>query len=339
MLGTFKVSRSRLQLVAALLAATACTSAGVEPIRSAEELQRGHVDSGFSGAEFSSYYGGHRYEFDVSCRRLDATPIWKSGQLNPPLSARKAVEIARAQQERLAPKKLPWQVSDVVLLPTCSTGHWVYEVRLLPPDVFDGINIGFQIPVLMTGETIEPIVSDWTNSFAVASPPSPGADAPPSTDVIYAPRTPDATDIRLRTMRREWELSASSPSLPAQDIASRSGVAGLWVTPAKEGGASLALIKGPADTYEVEYESGGCLDSWRLTRLARYEHGVLTLNFPVEQYSGRISQRFFAVSIDGDDYLLPEADISTYEKYQRSTSAVQDRRWYAGFMMKYVPRD
>jgi hypothetical protein len=147
-------------------------------------------------------------------------------------------------------------------------------------------------------------------------------------------------DADLRAVRKEWELDASAPSLPAAQVTARPAVSGLWVTGAREGGASVALTRRGDGLYELELWTGGCLGQWHTNRLARYEGGVLTLNYPVRQYPGKVFQTLFSVSVGGGDYLLPDADVPDYLRYQHGTDSVRTLDWYAGgYLLHLVPQD
>jgi hypothetical protein len=61
-------------------------------------------------AEFSSYYSGKRYDFRITPEQLSSTPAWLDGELNPPLSARSAKDIAAVYLSDLFKNASAWRV-------------------------------------------------------------------------------------------------------------------------------------------------------------------------------------------------------------------------------------
>jgi len=107
---------------------------------------------------FTVEYAGKKYEFRVSDQDLQQTPAWESGQENPPLSARRAIEIATNQLSALLPNGKDWRLHAVTLRPI--ENRWVYLVEFLEPLRADGperqLSSGFQIVVLMNGAAVAP---------------------------------------------------------------------------------------------------------------------------------------------------------------------------------------
>src|SRR5438132_9985735 len=96
-------------------------------------------------------YGGKKYEFHVSDQDLQKTPAWPAGQENPPLSPRRAIDIASKQLATLLPNGKDWRLYEVTLRPI--DDRWIYLVQFLEPlrgnTVAQQTSTGFQIVVLM----------------------------------------------------------------------------------------------------------------------------------------------------------------------------------------------
>jgi hypothetical protein len=114
-----------------------------------------------SETAFTVDYGGKKYEFRISDQELQQTPAWQPGQENPPLSARRAMDIARKQLVTLIPNGKDWRLYAVTLRPI--QDRWVYLVDFLEPLRADGggkqLSSGFQVVVLMNGTAVMPRVS------------------------------------------------------------------------------------------------------------------------------------------------------------------------------------
>jgi len=110
---------------------------------------------------FTVEYGGKKYEFRIPDEDLQKTPAWPAGQDNPPLSARRAIDSAKAQIASLLPNGKDWRLYSVTLRPI--EDRWIYLVEFLEPLRGDGLgqqlSAGFQIVVLMNGVAVVPRVS------------------------------------------------------------------------------------------------------------------------------------------------------------------------------------
>lgn len=110
---------------------------------------------------FTVEYGGKKYEFQISDQDLQKTPAWQPGQENPPLSARRAIEVATKQIATLLPNGKDWRLYAVTLRPI--EGRWVYLVDFLEPLRGTGagqqLSAGFQVVVLMNGTAVAPRVT------------------------------------------------------------------------------------------------------------------------------------------------------------------------------------
>ena len=108
---------------------------------------------------FTVEYGGKKYEFRISDQDLQKTPAWPAGQENPPLSPRRAIDIASKELATLLPNGKDWRLHDVTLRPV--DNHWIYLVNFLEPlrpGAAEQLSTGFQVVVLMNGTAVTPQV-------------------------------------------------------------------------------------------------------------------------------------------------------------------------------------
>ena len=110
---------------------------------------------------FTVEYSGKKYEFHISSEDLQKTPIWPDSQENPPLPARRAIEIASKQLASLLPNGKDWRLYSVTLRPM--ENRWIYLVEFLEPlrgdNAIQQQSSGFQVVVLMNGVAVTPKVS------------------------------------------------------------------------------------------------------------------------------------------------------------------------------------
>jgi hypothetical protein len=113
------------------------------------------------GTTFTVEYAGKTYQFRISDEDLQKTPVWQPGQENPPLSARRAINLATQQITSLLPNGKNWRVYAVTLRPI--EDRWIYLVDFLEPLRNDGVaqqlSAGFQTVILMNGIAVTPRVS------------------------------------------------------------------------------------------------------------------------------------------------------------------------------------
>ena len=93
---------------------------------------------------------------EVTRDRIATTPIWLAKAENPPLSARRAIQLARKQMESLVADRNGWRLESVQLLDVGDL-HWMYLVEFMQfsEDVALGDST-LRIPVLMDGAVIGP---------------------------------------------------------------------------------------------------------------------------------------------------------------------------------------
>jgi hypothetical protein len=94
----------------------------------------GSGGSAFAG-QFESYSASGKmdekhYEFKVSQADIARTPVWAPGADFPPLSARRAQDIARREmQELLGGGKRPWELRETTIAAMGDGMHFVYVIQ------------------------------------------------------------------------------------------------------------------------------------------------------------------------------------------------------------------
>ena len=110
---------------------------------------------------FTVEYSGKKYEFHIANQDLQKTPAWPATQENPPLSPRRAIDIASKQLAALLPNGKDWRLYSITLRPM--DDRWIYLVDFLEPlrgdNTVQQVSSSFQIVVLMNGVAITPKVS------------------------------------------------------------------------------------------------------------------------------------------------------------------------------------
>jgi hypothetical protein len=126
--------------------------------------------AGFLTFACSAFAGGYsasgrmdqkEYQFKASEADILRTPIWKPDAAFPPLSARKAQEIARTEFDHLFGKmKHPWAVRETTIVDV-GDGHFVYVIQLeqWPPEEACTMCDYMRIVVLMDGTVPKPRIT------------------------------------------------------------------------------------------------------------------------------------------------------------------------------------
>ena len=107
------------------------------------------------------------YDFRLMKSAIAAAPSWLAGAESPPLSPRKAHEIALAQAQKLRPEVTTWRPDDIRLEPvaggnagTYLEAGWIYVVTLLDfSGPIGGVPWQLEIPVYLDGSTISPVIT------------------------------------------------------------------------------------------------------------------------------------------------------------------------------------
>jgi hypothetical protein len=110
---------------------------------------------------FTVEYSSTKYEFHITDQDLQAGPTWAANQENPPLSPKRAIDIASKELATLLPNGKDWRLYEVTLRPI--DDHWVYLVQFLEPLRSNAggqqLSSGFEIVVLMNGTAVMPRIS------------------------------------------------------------------------------------------------------------------------------------------------------------------------------------
>jgi hypothetical protein len=102
------------------------------------------------------------YEFTATKADLAKTPVWPVGTEQPPLTPRRAEEIARRQLQQLVPGGGDWRLEGITVSPLGDDLHWVYSVEFSPPLRRDVAEFGrdyMRLLVLFDGSAIKPKIT------------------------------------------------------------------------------------------------------------------------------------------------------------------------------------
>jgi hypothetical protein len=102
-----------------------------------------------------------QYKFTVSQADILRTPIWTPGADFPPLSARKAQEIARREMQALfGSGKQQWELRETTIANMGDGMHFVYAIQFEPPSDAQACTMCdfMRILVLMDGTVPKPII-------------------------------------------------------------------------------------------------------------------------------------------------------------------------------------
>lgn len=112
--------------------------------------------------QIGSYGNGKQYTVSVSKDMLEKSPRWMEPDENPPISARRAIELATAMKDSLVKDSdsWKWKLRSASLEPI--DGHWFWEISF--EGKFDGFLEGrppnLRLVVLMDGTVVKPLVKD-----------------------------------------------------------------------------------------------------------------------------------------------------------------------------------
>ena len=102
-----------------------------------------------------SEFEGTVYFFETTEAVLNSAPRWNTNAAFPPLSPRKAEEVARAEAQRLRPDVTAWRLDTIELRPIIDD-CWCYVAELSRADIaFTGKPYFLKIPVLMNGQAVQ----------------------------------------------------------------------------------------------------------------------------------------------------------------------------------------
>lgn len=114
-------------------------------------------DDDFLGTR-SNRFKDHSYDFDLTKSALAKAPHWQKDDEFPPLSPKKAQEIALVLAKSLRPEVTNWNLDRISLEPIGDT-DWIYLVIFqdFSGPIF-GVPWELQIPVYLDGSTVVPKV-------------------------------------------------------------------------------------------------------------------------------------------------------------------------------------
>jgi hypothetical protein len=100
-------------------------------------------------------------EWDVKLTRaaLDQSPAWSEADEWPPLSPKRAIELAWEQLGTLVGDREGWRFESVSLKQFGPKRKWIYvvEINEPPPRADGGIHSSITLIVLLDGTTITPV--------------------------------------------------------------------------------------------------------------------------------------------------------------------------------------
>jgi len=104
--------------------------------------------------------GTKDFKTEVTRERVAKTPAWAASADFPPLSARKADQLAVAKFHKLLPDRSDWERKRITIQSIGDDAHWYYLVEFAPIEPQLGVQASLEIVVLMDGKVIEPEVTD-----------------------------------------------------------------------------------------------------------------------------------------------------------------------------------
>jgi hypothetical protein len=109
----------------------------------------------------------HHYRVDITDEKLAITPAWDSKQADPPLGARKALNLAEPVAKKFLKESnwecrvADWRMEAVVLKHNSRPDRWYWVVRYgmdpKPGHGLTGSPIEFFVAVLMDGSVVTPV--------------------------------------------------------------------------------------------------------------------------------------------------------------------------------------
>ena len=107
----------------------------------------------------SNYYGDNVYAYNISANDLQNTPSWKPEQEDPPVSLRKALEIARKNLSRFVKKSNAFEVENINLI-QMDGNKWLYDISFhcQKKECQDAAGSNFKFFIKMDGSIVEPKV-------------------------------------------------------------------------------------------------------------------------------------------------------------------------------------
>jgi hypothetical protein len=104
--------------------------------------------------------GDKVFKTTVTREQIAKTPAWDAHSDFPPLSPRKAEQLATTEFHKLLKDKTDWERKKISLEPVGDGAHWFYLVEFAPNEPQLGVQASLEIVVLMDGKVVEPEVTD-----------------------------------------------------------------------------------------------------------------------------------------------------------------------------------
>src|SRR5262245_13285570 len=120
------------------------------------------IASNLPAQSYFSYVPERRFEFEVSKDALKKSPPWDDHKENPPVSARRAIELAVKLKNSLVKdtEGFKWELKNASLVPVRDAKWiWLVTFELLPVQAnLEGQAFTLRVPVLMDGSAVTPKV-------------------------------------------------------------------------------------------------------------------------------------------------------------------------------------
>jgi hypothetical protein len=116
------------------------------------------TEPGVAGS-FSSHTRGVRWDFNLTHATLDQSPDWTEADEWPPLSPKRAIELAWQQLGTLVGDTEGWRFDSISLKQFGPKRKWIYVVEIdePPPRADGGIHSSIKLVVLLDGTTVAPV--------------------------------------------------------------------------------------------------------------------------------------------------------------------------------------
>jgi hypothetical protein len=110
--------------------------------------------------EYQVLIGDKVFKTTITREQVAKTPAWSASADFPPLSPRKADQLAAAKFHKLLPDKSDWERKRIIIESIGDDAHWYYLIEFAPFEPQLGRQASLEIVVLMDGKIIEPTVTN-----------------------------------------------------------------------------------------------------------------------------------------------------------------------------------
>jgi hypothetical protein len=114
------------------------------------------ADTFRSDLYLTSDVDGRVFELSVKDADFRHAPVWNPADDHPPLSPKRALELARAELAHVVSDVPAWQLNGIELRPMTPDGHWIFVVEYSKLATDGGFAPYLSFVVLMDGTVIEP---------------------------------------------------------------------------------------------------------------------------------------------------------------------------------------